>query len=94
MSGGRIEAALSLWRLVALVRRQSAVPPAVRDRVRWLAFDVTAALGGRVQVQGQRCDHDTALDALDALLDALVERGVSWPDVVTRVNAFRERRPG
>lgn len=95
MSGGaRTEAALALWRLVAVVRRHRTVPVSVREAIRWLAFDVSAALTGRGQAKGQSCDREAALDALDTLLDVLVERGIAWPDVVTRVNAHRERRPG
>ena len=94
VTSNRIAAALALWRMVAIVRRHRTVPPSVRDGLRWLAFDVSAGLLGRGQVKGQPCDWETALAALDALLDDLVVLGIPWSDVVSRVNQHRERRPG
>ena len=91
--GDRIAAALALWRMVKMIRDHRSLPHSTREGVRWLAFDVSAALTGSGQVQSRPCDHDTALTALDALLDALVERDVPWADVVARVNQHRERRP-
>lgn len=88
---GRVDTCLTLWRLVAFVRRQRTVPAAVKVAVQGWALDATAVMQGRPVSPAGRLETADAREITWSLLDALQAAGVDHSDLATFFNSHARR---
>ncbi|SNS40490.1 hypothetical protein SAMN06265365_1692 [Tistlia consotensis] len=87
----RLDALLTLWRLVACVRRQRTIPAAVKLELRSWALAATAALQDRPLPAAGRLDQDEARAITWLLLDALDAAGIPHADVAAFFNSHARK---